>query len=226
MRGRKGLLAKLLSIPVLAACGFVVAATAAGGGVAGVLSGTPTPAPSSPPATSPMPTTRPATPTPNPTPVPTTTTAPPTTTTTTTRPPHFEGCSHGFWKNHPDKWSGYSPYQKVKSVFPAAPADIKNLTLLEGLKLGGGGANALTRQAVAALLNAAHPEVDYPLTTRQVIALVNGAFASGKRVFIESLKYTLDHFNNLGASGFCDSPSEPFTTRRVVRLCRRSRDSG
>ena len=214
MRGRKRLLAKLLSIPVLAACGFVIAATAAGGGVASVLGGTPTPVPSSVPATSPMPTTPPATPTPNPTPAPTTPnptpapttiTTPTTTTTTTTRPPHFEGCSHGFWKNHPDKWPDYySPNQKVKSVFPAAPASIKGLTLLEGLKLGGGGANALTRQAVAALLNAAHPQVDYPLTTRQVIALVNGAFASGKRVFIESLKYTLDHFNNLGASGFCD----------------------
>jgi hypothetical protein len=222
MRGRKRLLAKLLSIPVLAACGFVIAATAAGGGVAAVLGGTPTPVPSGPatspmpttaPATSPMPTTAPATPTPNPTPAPTTPnptpapttiTTPTTTTTTTTRPPHFEGCGHGFWKNHPDKWSGYSPNQTVKSVFPAAPASIENLTLLEGLKLGGGGANALTRQAVAALLNAAHPQVDYPLTTSQVIALVNGAFASGKRIYIESLKHTLDHFNNLGASGFCD----------------------
>ena len=48
MRGRKRLLAKLLSIPVLAACGFVIAATAAGGGVAAVLGGTPTPVPSPP----------------------------------------------------------------------------------------------------------------------------------------------------------------------------------
>lgn len=210
MRGRKRLLAKLLSIPVLAACGFVIAATAAGGGVAAVLGGTPTPVPS-PPATSPMPTTPPATPnptpaptTPNPTPAPTTITTPTTTTTTTTRPPHFEGCGHGFWKNHPDEWSGYSPNQKVKSVFPAAPASIKYLTLLEGLKLGGGGANALTRQAIAALLNAAHPDVDYPLTTAQVIAMVNEAFAGNNKATIESLKDTLDEFNNLGASGFCD----------------------
>ena len=175
MRGRKRLLAKLLSIPVLAACGFVIAATAAGGGVASVLGGTPTPVPSSVPATSPMPTTAPPT---SPTPTAHTHDSQPDAAaddsqpdaaadhhdhhTTTTRPPHFEGCSHGFWKNHPDKWSGYSPNQKVKSVFPAAPASIKDLTLLEGLKLGGGGANALTRQAVAALLNAAHPQVDYP----------------------------------------------------------------
>ena len=50
MRGRKGWLVKLLSIPVLAACGFVIATAVTGGGVlAGT--GTPTagPTPSGPP---------------------------------------------------------------------------------------------------------------------------------------------------------------------------------
>ena len=58
------------------------------------------------------------------------------------------------------------------------------------------------RQAVAALLNAENSGVDYPLTTEQVIAMVNDAVASGDPT-IESLKDTLDGFNNLGASGTC-----------------------
>ena len=59
------------------------------------------------------------------------------------------------------------------------------------------------RQAVAALLNAAHPDVDYPLTTAQVTDMVNGAVASGNKATIESLKDTLEGFNKLGAPGFC-----------------------
>ena len=198
---------------MLAACGFVIAATLAGGGVAGITSSSPaptgggTPGPTGPP-TSPAPTVPTTSPAPT---VPTMTTAPPTspppattTTTTTTKPPKFEGCSHGFWKNHLNKWVGYSPDQQVKSVFAAAPGSVKNLTLLEGLKVGGGGEKALTREAIAALLNAAHPKVDYPLTTSHVIALVNIAFASRKNAIIESLKHTLEYFNKVGAPRLCN----------------------
>lgn len=203
MRGRKGPLAKLLSIPVLAVCGFVLAATVAGGGLAGTFSSTPepTPSPTSPPGTT-MPTVTPA-PTPMPSPTPTT---PPTTTTTTTPPPRFEGCGPGFWKKHLGAWvpTGYTPRQRVGSVFTTAPTAIKKLTLRKGLKLRGGRAKALTRQAIAALLNAAHLRVDYPLTESDVIDMVNDAFASGKRTTIKSLKNTLDDFNDLDASGFCD----------------------
>ena len=58
------------------------------------------------------------------------------------------------------------------------------------------------RQAVAGLLNAENSNIDYPLTTAQVIAMVNDAVASGDAA-IESLKDTLEGFNNLGASGTC-----------------------
>ena len=199
MKGRKGRLAKYLSIPVLAACGFVLAATAAGGGVADVLDGTATP--------SPMPTsTRPASPPVSPSPVPTATataTVVPTGPTPTSTPaPVFEGCGHGFWKKPSRVWSGFSRDQTVGSVFAGLPGDIASLTLSNALKQGGGGLNALMRQAVAGLLNAENPDIDYPLTTAQVIAMVNDAVASGDAA-IESLKDTLEGFNNLGASGTC-----------------------
>lgn len=208
MRGRKGPLAKLLSIPVLAVCGFVLAATVAGGGLAGTFSSTPepTPSPTSPPGTTTPTVTPTPTPMPSPTPTPTPTTTPPTTTTTTTPPPRFEGCGPGFWKKHLGAWvpTGYTPGQRVRSVFTTAPTAIKKLTLRRGLRLRGGRAKALTRQAIAALLNAAHPSVDYPLTKSDVIDMVNNAFASGNARTIKSLKNTLDDFNDLDASGFCD----------------------
>lgn len=204
MKGRKGRLAKYLSIPVLAACGFVLAATAAGGGVADVLDGTPTPTPqpSSPPATpTAFPTATP-TPTPTATPTPTPTVVPTGPTPTMSPPPVFEGCGHGFWKKPSRVWTGFSRNQTVGSVFAGLPSGIASLTLSNALTQGGGGLSALMRQAVAALLNAENSDVDYPLTTAQVIEMVNEAIAN-EDAAIESLKDTLDGFNNLGASGTC-----------------------
>ena len=54
-----------------------------------------------------------------------------------------------------------------------------NKSLLQVLKLGGGGYKALMRHAVAALLNAASPNVNYFYSEAEVIAMVKAAFASG-----------------------------------------------
>jgi hypothetical protein len=182
MRRRKGRLAKLLSVPVLAVCGFAVAATLAGVGLAGVKTSTTTPTPT--------PTTQPTT---------------PTTTTTTTTPTGNKGCTPGFWKNNAAKkgavqWvpTGFEPDNLVGSVFSAAPTNLASLSLLDGLRLKGGGVNALTRHAIAAVLNAAHPGVAYPLTFGEVQTAVNAAFASNNRATIESTKDMLDRFNNAG----------------------------
>ena len=157
MRGRKGRLAKLLSVPVLAICGFAAAATLAGVGLATTSTSTSTTTP--------------------------TTTTP---TTTTTTPPGGEG---------------YDPGDLVGDVFEEVTGDLADLTLLEGLRLRGGGENALLRHGIAALLGAANDEVDYPLTEQVVINMVNEAFESGD---FEATKDLLDESNNLGSPGFCD----------------------
>jgi hypothetical protein len=190
MRSRKGLLAKILSIPVLVACGFVIAAAVTGGGI---LAADSTPGPSPAPST-------PATPTPAPSPPPTT---PAPTPSPTSAPANFEGCGQGFWKNHPEVWTTYSPSDTVGSVFTGLPPEIASVTLSDALKLRGGGLNALMRQAVAALLNAAHADVDYALTQAQVVDMVNGAVAGGNQTTIASLTSTLETFNSLGAPGLC-----------------------
>jgi len=116
-----------------------------------------------------------------------------------------QGCSHGFWKNHPDveKFWEYLPGQNLDPVFAVPPTLVDNVTLLQALSFPGGpgargGAQILLRAAVAALLNAASPVVEFPLSQSDVISQVNAALASGDRQTMLSLASQLDKLNNLG----------------------------
>ena len=118
-----------------------------------------------------------------------------------------EGCTPGYWKNHPDSWAGtgYTTDQTVESVFADAAGypDLAAASLIEALDFGGGngaegGASILLRAAVAALLNASHPNVNYPTSAADVISMVNAALASGDRDTMIALATTLDNDNNLG----------------------------
>jgi hypothetical protein len=130
-----------------------------------------------------------------------------------------EGCTPGFWKNRgitTGDWAvaDYATGDLLKDVFdfPAVPAGIVSLgskTMLQALDFGGGsgvvgGAQILLRAAVAAVLNAAHPGVDYPLTEEQVIVQVNAALVKGGdtdaqwRTRMLALATTLDNHNNAG----------------------------
>ena len=109
-----------------------------------------------------------------------------------------EGCTPGYWKqpHHLDSWDGYAPGDGFNATFGIGTAWFPdNLTLLNALKLGGGGKNALARAAVAALLSASSGGVDYPMTTADVIAAVQGVYPSGA---INTLAGQLDANNNLG----------------------------
>jgi hypothetical protein len=129
--------------------------------------------------------------------------------TSTPTPNLLDGCTPGYWKQpqHLDSWvpTGYSPSQSIESVFDVPNTSCAttpdSLSLLGALNLQGGknfcGAREiLLRAAVAALLNAAHPDIDYPLTTAQVIADVNAALASGNRKTMLTLAKSLDALNN------------------------------
>ncbi len=124
--------------------------------------------------------------------------------------PPSQGCTPGFWKNHLSAWgpTGYSPYQKVGTVWPQASAytfngkTLDQYTLLEALSFPGGtdtngAAQILLRVGVAALLNAASPNISYPLSASQVISQVGSALSSGDRTTMLKLANQLDAFNNL-----------------------------
>jgi hypothetical protein len=108
-----------------------------------------------------------------------------------------QGCTPGFWKNHPFP-DGYSPDDLFVDVFGVVIADDPDLTLGQALNLRGGGENALARQAVAALLNAASDDVDFEFTEAEVIGKVQDAIASGDPEEIEDLKDEFDTENNRG----------------------------
>jgi hypothetical protein len=116
-----------------------------------------------------------------------------------TPPTGGEGCTPGYWKqpHHLDSWvpTSYGPGASVASAFGSVDPSVDDLTLLEALKLKGGKLNALMRHAVAALLNAAHPDVSYAMSTADVIAAVQDAMSSGE---IEAAKDDLEAENEEG----------------------------
>ncbi|PEN12763.1 hypothetical protein CRI94_12125 [Longibacter salinarum] len=126
-----------------------------------------------------------------------------------------EGCTLGYWKNHTgdgpgnqeNAWAatGYSPYQTVGSVFSSAAAyGLDDDTLLEALSYRGGpdataAARLLLKQAIAAVLSSAHPDVAYAgPSASTTIANVNAALDSGDRETMLDLSYELDEYNNAG----------------------------
>jgi len=118
-------------------------------------------------------------------------------------PPHapFQGCTPGYWRQdqHFDSWvpTGLSPSDDYNTVF-GVTASFNPHTLLDAVWLGGGGEFALARHAVAALLDALTPGLNYQYTAAQIIAGVQNAYATGD---FETFKSALDFANN--ASGGC-----------------------
>jgi uncharacterized repeat protein (TIGR01451 family) len=130
----------------------------------------------------------------------------------------FEGCTPGFWKNHPEEWAVYLPGQTVGSVFAGVNqnpyingsgiGDMSQFSLLQGLSFQGGNntkgaAEILLRAAIAAILNQANPDVDYESPVgADIIGAVNAALDTKDRATIISLASQLDFANN----GICELP--------------------
>lgn len=107
------------------------------------------------------------------------------------------GCTPGFWKqpHHYEFWTApYTPSTLFGSVFANA---FPEQSLVQVVAQGGGGLNALGRHTVAALLNAASPDVDYGMSAASVIAAFNAAFASGE---YEELKDLFEARNERGCT--------------------------
>lgn len=113
-------------------------------------------------------------------------------------PPPFQGCTPGYWRQeqHFDSWvpTGYWTTDDFELVF-GVNASFDPDTLLDAVWLGGGGEYALARHAVAAILNAAHPQINYYYSVAEIIAGVQNAYATGN---YEPFKDSLDAANNAG----------------------------
>jgi hypothetical protein len=110
------------------------------------------------------------------------------------------GCSPGFWSQRglrASYWTatGYAPAEYYDDVFGNGP----EISLYSALTArGNASGQALLRHSVAALLNAAHPDINFPFSEAEVIALTQAAWADGRRNVINALKDTFDDANNLG----------------------------
>ena len=92
-----------------------------------------------------------------------------------------QGCTPGFWKQsqHLAAWVGYSPDDNYSDVMDIVALGGPDISLIDALSAGGGGANAMGRHAVAALLNGATPYVNYVYDDVLVKEMVQEAYATG-----------------------------------------------
>jgi len=97
-----------------------------------------------------------------------------------------EGCTPGFWKNHPELWDGVGAddvtstvqttdgFNATFGVTSAQSGLADSVTLLNAVNLGGGGLKALNRHAAAATASA-DSGIDYEFSLAGVIALYRDA---------------------------------------------------
>ena len=121
--------------------------------------------------------------------------------------PQAEGCGLGYWKNHPDAWAatGFAQGDLIGGIF-LIPADLDFLaanTLAEVLRYPGGNgaegaARLLLRTATVAVLNAAHPEVNYPISVPEIVAIVDPALASMDRKTMQDARHEIGPRNGQG----------------------------
>lgn len=129
---------------------------------------------------------------------------------TATTPAGSDGCTPGYWKVpvHHDSWAatGYTTGQTLESVFDVPDAyGVDNVSLVAAMSFGGGptttdAAKLLLHHAVAGLLNASHPDVDYAVSAADLIADVNAALATNNRATMLALKSEIDADNNAGCT--------------------------
>jgi hypothetical protein len=118
------------------------------------------------------------------------------------------GCTLGYWKNHTLAWcSTYKTCDKYGTIFTHAPANLKDLTLLQALGLNGNtDCENLARQSVAALLNICQGLPFHIATVGELQNQVNAAFDAGT---CNALGAQLDTFNSAGGAQHCNVPFSP-----------------
>jgi hypothetical protein len=131
-----------------------------------------------------------------------------------------QGCTPGFWKNHPEVWdgkgvdgvsAGFTTSTDFFTYFGIAPGSCglpNTLTMLGAVSLGGGQCKAVARQGVAALLSAAAfptkfgfppPSTDFASLLQMLKDSLSACNCS------ESLINALSAANNNEANGVCSA---------------------
>lgn len=119
--------------------------------------------------------------------------------------PEPTGCTPDLWSGRTGLWqsTGIRTTQTLRNTFVESSryGALGNATILAALRFQEGGAGALgaaktlLRAAAAALLNAAHPQLEYPHTRTQVITAVDSALRGGDAGAMLELAAGLDEAN-------------------------------
>ncbi|MCB1865300.1 MAG: hypothetical protein KDG50_07690 [Chromatiales bacterium] len=122
-----------------------------------------------------------------------------------------QGCTPGYWRQPQHFWAWTAPYTPDTLFGDVFEDAFPGQTLLDVVRIGGGGLNALGRHTVAALLNAAIGDVSYDLTPAEVINAFNDLYP-GSNGDYEPWKNQLDTYNNQGCplnngTGFVEDTS-------------------
>ncbi|HEX6899478.1 MAG TPA: hypothetical protein VF789_07195 [Thermoanaerobaculia bacterium] len=121
--------------------------------------------------------------------------------------PTPSGCTDAFWAGSLSAWgpAGTKPTERVVDIFSEAKAygaaGTAPLRTAIRFQVGGGllgAARGLIRVGIAAMLNAGHPAIEFPLTRTQVITRVDTALRSGDTVKILALADELKAANGAG----------------------------
>ena len=96
----------------------------------------------------------------------------------------------------------------VENTSLANDQNTNGLTLIQALTLQDGKLNLLLRESVAAMLNAAHPDVKYPYTVPQIMTMTQIAIANEN--YDDTLNL-LKTFNDKGNSPLCSAPGTLLT---------------
>ncbi|MGR9047516.1 hypothetical protein ACQ4XT_02525 [Halobacillus faecis] len=109
----------------------------------------------------------------------------------------LQGCSVDFWRNNYALWVDYVPStvyieQFDRNVFGTT----LNFTTAINFDRSLEGINGLVRESIAALLNAGHPDVNYPLTVEEVISELQTSYDLGGN-HIDDQFVRFKTFNNL-----------------------------
>ncbi len=108
---------------------------------------------------------------------------------------NHDGCSVKYWKDnsHKKHWKLFKSGDRFGAICKVDSAG--NRKLIDTLNVHGGGSKALDRQAVAALLNATNPNVNYFYTSAEVKAMVQNAYETKDYTTATDL---LKKYNNMG----------------------------
>lgn len=124
------------------------------------------------------------------------------------QPVHYEGLSHGYWKNHEVDWdiAGTTMFEQFFGIDPGDWLVKENgnavvhgdLAFIDAIALKNGqtlpATHAFARDAVAAMLNALDEDISYRYSVDEIKAMVQQAYVGGD---IEGTKDLLEYNNTL-----------------------------